>query len=90
MVKRSIVEGDYIPHQIHLSKPQINKLGKGLATNLNHSQMGADKGDIVIMLRPQNAKKMLPSLEQTGWFSFRPHWLQATYLHLHPRFSTST
>lgn len=50
---------DYIPHQIHLSSTQIKKLGSGLATNLKHSQMGADKGEIVVMLRPQNARKML-------------------------------
>jgi hypothetical protein len=50
---------DYIPHQIHLSPLQIKKLGSGLATNLKHSQMGADKGEIVVMLRPQNARKML-------------------------------
>jgi hypothetical protein len=55
---------DYIPHQIHLSATQIKKLGSGLATNLKHSQMGADKGDIVVMLRPQNARKMLSAYKK--------------------------
>jgi hypothetical protein len=57
-------QSDYIPHQIHLSKPQMNKLGKGLATNLKHDQMGADKGEIVVMLRPANAKKMISSYKK--------------------------
>lgn len=59
-----IMKQDYIPHQIHLSATQIKKLGSGLATNLKHSQMGADKGDIVVMLRPQNARKMLSAYKK--------------------------
>jgi len=55
---------DFIPHQIHLSATQIKKLGSGLATNLKHSQMGADKGEIVVMLRPQNARKMLSAYKK--------------------------
>ena len=50
---------DYVPHQIHLTMSQIKKLGSGLSTNLKHSQMGADKGEAVVMLTPQNARKML-------------------------------
>lgn len=50
---------DYVPHQIHLTMSQIKKLGSGLSTNLKHSQMGADKGETVVMLTPQNARKML-------------------------------
>jgi hypothetical protein len=60
-----MAKGDFIPHQIHLTTAQIRKLGGGLATNLKHSQMGADKGDIVVMLRPQNARKMLTSYKKT-------------------------
>jgi len=52
---------DLIPHQIHLSKEQIVRLGKGLSTNIRHSQMGSDKGDFVVMLHPQNARRMLTS-----------------------------
>jgi hypothetical protein len=60
-----VVRSDFIPHQIHLTTAQIKKLGSGLSTNLKHSQMGADKGDIVVMLRPQNARKMLTSYKKT-------------------------
>jgi hypothetical protein len=42
----------------------MKKLGSGLSTNLKHSQMGADKGDIVVMLRPQNARKMLTAYKK--------------------------
>lgn len=56
---------EFVPHQIHLTKGQITKLGKGLSTNLKHSQMGADKGDYVVMLHPQNARKMLTSFKKT-------------------------
>jgi hypothetical protein len=50
---------EYVPHQIHLTMSQMKKLGSGLSTNLKHSQMGADKGEAVVMLTPQNARKML-------------------------------
>jgi hypothetical protein len=56
---------DFVPHQIHLTKQQISKLGKGLATNLKHSQMGADKGEYVVMLHPSNARKMLSSYRKS-------------------------
>lgn len=55
----------FIPHQIHLTEMQIRKLGSGMPVNLVHSQMGADKGDIVVMLKPQNARKMLTSYKKT-------------------------
>lgn len=55
---------DLIPHQIHLSKEQLTRLGKGLATNLKHSQMGSDKGEFVVMLHPQNARRMLTSYKK--------------------------
>lgn len=56
---------EFVPHQIHLTKGQVAKLGKGLASNLKHSQMGADKGDFVVMLHPQNARKMLTAFKKT-------------------------
>jgi hypothetical protein len=36
-----------------------------MPVNLIHSQMGSDKGDIVVMLKPQNARKMLTSYKRT-------------------------
>jgi hypothetical protein len=80
MVMRS---GDFVPHQIHLTRPQIQKLGQGLSTNLKHSQMGADKGDIVVMLRPQNARKMLTSYKKSKGMrlSLSPDELDETMKH---------
>ena len=55
---------DFVPHQIHLSVAQMKKLGGGLATNLKYDQMGAEKGDVVVMLRPQSARKMLTAYKK--------------------------
>jgi hypothetical protein len=74
---------DFIPHQIHLTTTQIRKMGQGLGVNVKHSQMGADKGDIVVMLKPQNARKMLTSYRKTKGMrlSMTPDELDATMKH---------
>lgn len=56
---------EMIPHQIHLTTAQIKKIGSGLGVNLKHSQMGADKGDVVVMLKPQSARKMLTAYRKS-------------------------
>jgi len=53
-----------IPHQLHLTRKQINKMMKGGAVNIPLSQMGSDKGDTVVMLNPANAKRMLSSFKR--------------------------
>lgn len=53
-----------IPHQLHLTRKQINKLMKGQGVNIPLSQMGSDKGEAVVMLNPSNAKKMLSSFKR--------------------------
>lgn len=60
-----MVHSDCIPHQIHLTMGQVRKMGQGLGVNVKHSQMGADKGDVVVMLKPQNARKMLTSYRKS-------------------------
>jgi len=60
-----MVHSDCIPHQIHLTSAQVRKMGQGLGVNVKHSQMGADKGDVVVMLKPQNARKMLTSYRKS-------------------------
>jgi len=74
---------DYIPHQIHLTKQQVRKLGKGLATNIKHAQMGADKGDYVVMLHPQNARKMLNNYKKNMGMRLQltPEEMMATEQH---------
>jgi hypothetical protein len=55
---------DLIPHQLHLTRPQMTKMMKGQGINIPHSQMGSDKGDAVIMLHPQNARKLLTAYKK--------------------------
>jgi len=50
---------EFIPHQLHLSPAQVSKIHKGLAFNLPHIQMGADKGEHILSLLPETAMKML-------------------------------
>lgn len=53
-----------IPHQIGLARPQIHRMVKGLPINLSYHQMGSGAGDIVVMLHPHNAKKLLSSYKK--------------------------
>lgn len=55
---------DLIPHQLHLTRPQMTKMMKGQGVNIPHSQMGSDKGDVVVMLHPQNARKLLTAYKK--------------------------
>jgi hypothetical protein len=53
-----------IPHQLGLSVKQPLMLMKGGAVLVPHSSMGADKGDYVMMLEPQNARKLLTAYKK--------------------------
>jgi len=53
-----------IPHQLGLTKAQMMKLMKGLPIQISHPQMGSGAGDVVMMLHPHNAKKMLSSYKK--------------------------
>jgi hypothetical protein len=53
-----------IPHQIGLARPQMGKLMRGLPVQISHAQMGSGAGDIVMMLHPHNAKKLLGSYKK--------------------------
>jgi uncharacterized membrane protein len=53
-----------IPHQVGLGRPQMGKLVKGHQVQISHSQMGNGAGDIVMMLHPHNAKKLLSSYKK--------------------------
>ena len=53
-----------IPHQLGLTKTQMMKLMKGLPIQISHPQMGSGAGDVVMMLHPHNAKKMLSSYKK--------------------------
>jgi len=50
---------DFIPHQLHLTRPQMTKLMKGQGVNIPVAHMGSDKGTAVMLLHPANAKRLL-------------------------------
>lgn len=54
----------FIPHQLGLSARQPLMLMKGGAVLVPHSSMGADRGDYVMMLEPQNARKLLTAYKK--------------------------
>jgi len=74
---------DLIPHQLHLTRPQIAKMLKGKGINIPLSQMGSDKGDAVILLHPHNAKKMLSAYKKGKGMrlALSPHELQSSITH---------
>lgn len=53
-----------IPHQIGLARPQMGKLMRGMPIQISHAQMGSGAGDVVVMLHPHNAKKLLGSYKK--------------------------
>ena len=55
---------ELIPHQLHLTHQQLAKIVKGQGVNVPVSQMGSDKGDVVVMLHPHNARKMLDAYKR--------------------------
>ena len=54
----------YVPHQIHLSPSQAQKLLSGGAINIPLRQMGSDKGSEVVLLKAPNAKKLLSGFKK--------------------------
>jgi hypothetical protein len=74
---------DLIPHQLHLTRKQINALNKGSATNVPFSHMGSGAGDIVVMLHPQNARKLLTSYKKGKGMRLKlsPDELETSMIH---------
>jgi hypothetical protein len=54
----------FVPHQLGLSVRQPVALLKGGAVLIPHSSMGSDKGEYVMMLQPQNARKLLTAYKK--------------------------
>ena len=54
----------FIPHQLHLDNAKIKKILKGLPVIIPHHTMGSGVGHHVIMLKPQNARKLLTSYKK--------------------------
>jgi hypothetical protein len=74
---------DFIPHQIGLTLPQVKKMVQGMPITLAHHQMGSGAGDFVVMLHPQNARKMLTSYAKGKGMRLHlnPHELETSISH---------
>jgi len=55
---------DYIPHQLGIAKHQAKNLIMGKPVVIPHNKMGAEAGEHVMMLKPQNARKLLTSYKR--------------------------
>lgn len=53
-----------IPHQLHLTEKQIKSLVSGGAVNIPYGHMGSEAGEAVVLLHPQNARKLLNSFKK--------------------------
>lgn len=53
-----------IPHQLHLTALQAKKMVNGMPVNIPLRQMGSDKGEEVVYLGRDNAKKLLSSFKK--------------------------
>jgi hypothetical protein len=53
-----------IPHQLHLSDKQIKTLTSGGSVNIPLKHMGSGAGNTVVLLHPQNARKLLNSYKK--------------------------
>jgi hypothetical protein len=78
-----MVGKDFIPHQLGLTQAQINKLVEGKPVNIQHGKMGAGAGDIVIHLKPQNARKLLTAYKKGKGMrlTMHPHEIDTSLKH---------
>lgn len=57
-------EENFIPHQLHITHEKAKKLIKGLPVIIPHEHMGSGVGHHIIMLKPQNARKLLTAYKK--------------------------
>jgi len=78
-----VIGKDFIPHQLGLTKSQINKLIEGKPVNIPHKTMGSGAGDVVIHLKPQNARKLLTAFKKGKGMrlSMLPHEVETSLKH---------
>lgn len=55
---------NFIPHQLGLIKDQARKLASGQAVIIPHHMMGSGAGEHILMLKPQNARKLLTAYKK--------------------------
>jgi len=78
-----VVGKEFIPHQLALSQGQMNKLIEGKPVNIPHRTMGSGAGDVVIHLKPQNARKLLTAYKKGKGMrlTMHPHEVEASLKH---------
>lgn len=71
---------EFIPHQLHLTIPQVKKLLERVPFNIPFKNMGSGMGDEVIHLLPQNARKLLSAFRKNKGMRLQlnPHELIET------------
>ena len=54
----------HIPHQLGIAKHQAKNLISGKPVIIPHSMMGAEAGEHIMLLKPQNARKLLTAYKK--------------------------
>jgi len=64
LMKPPMQSDEFVPHQLGIAKHQAKNLISGKAVVIPHNKMGAEAGEHVMMLKPQNARKLLTSYKR--------------------------
>ena len=77
------LDSSLIPHQLHITADKVKKIVKGLPVNIPFAHMGSGVGDHIILLRPQNARKLLTAYKKGKGMKLllHPHELHQTIHH---------
>ena len=72
-----------IPHQLHVPLDKVKKIIKGLPVLISHAHMGSGVGEHIVLLRPQNARKLLSAYKKGKGMKLmlHPHELHQTIHH---------
>ena len=72
-----------IPHQLHIATDKVKKIVKGLPVNIPFTHMGSGVGEHIVLLRPQNARKLLTAYKKGKGMKLllHPHELHHTIHH---------
>jgi hypothetical protein len=72
-----------IPHQLHMPLEKVKKIVKGLPVNIPLMHMGSGVGEHIVLLRPQNARKLLSAYKRGKGMKLmmHPHELHQTIHH---------
>lgn len=77
------IDESLIPHQLHVPLDKVRKIIKGLPVLISHAHMGSGVGEHIVLLRPQNARKLLSAYKKGKGMKLmmHPHELHQTIHH---------